>query len=68
MKTPTADLEDDNPQQPDEDSLGVSYDQIDDFLEGKEVDPAAAATLERRYQITEHKRQGPVTIYCDWYK
>ncbi len=68
MKTPTADLEDDNPQQPDEDSLGVSYDQIDDFLEGKQVDPRAAATLERRYQITEHKRQGPVTIYCDWYK
>lgn len=68
MKTPTADLEDDNPQQPDEESLGVTYDQIDDFLEGKEIDAEAAANLERRYGITEHKRQGPVTIYCDWYK
>ena len=68
MKTPTADLEDDNPQQPDEESLGVTYDQIDDFLEGKVIDADAAANLERRYRITEHKRQGPVTIYCDWYK
>lgn len=67
-KTPTADLEDDNPQQPDEESLGVTYDQIDDFLEGKVIDADAAANLERRYAITEHKRQGPVTIYCDWYK
>ncbi|MDP6190232.1 MAG: ammonia-dependent NAD(+) synthetase [Gammaproteobacteria bacterium] len=67
-KTPTADLEDDNPQQPDEESLGISYDQIDDFLEGKAIDPAASAKLVRRYQITEHKRQGPVTIYCDWYQ
>ncbi|MDP6968391.1 MAG: ammonia-dependent NAD(+) synthetase [Gammaproteobacteria bacterium] len=67
-KTPTADLEDDNPQQPDEASLGISYDQIDDFLEGKPIASDMADKLIRRYQITEHKRQGPVTLYCDWYK
>ena len=66
-KVPTADLEDGNPQQPDEESLGISYDQIDDFLEGKQIDQEVAAKLQRRYQITEHKRQGPVTMYCDWY-
>ena len=32
---PTADLEDDKPQLPDEEALGVTYDQIDDYLEGK---------------------------------
>ncbi len=67
-KTPTADLEDNNPQQPDEASLGVTYHQIDDYLEGKTIAPAAASAIERRYKMTEHKRQGPVTIYCDWYQ
>ena len=67
-KTPTADLEDNNPQLPDEDSLGVTYDQIDDYLEGKIIDKDAAAAIEKRYLFTEHKRQGPVTIYCDWYQ
>ena len=36
-KVPTADLEDDKPQLPDEEALGVTYNQIDDYLEGKEV-------------------------------
>ncbi|VDZ83565.1 NH(3)-dependent NAD(+) synthetase [Kluyvera intermedia] len=34
-KAPTADLEDDRPSLPDEVALGVSYDNIDDYLEGK---------------------------------
>lgn len=34
-KVPTADLEELAPQKADEDALSVSYDQIDDFLEGK---------------------------------
>ena len=34
---PTADLEDDKPQLPDEEALGVSYHDIDDYLEGKEI-------------------------------
>jgi NAD+ synthase len=37
MKVPTADLESLTPQRPDEESYGVSYANIDDFLEGKEV-------------------------------
>lgn len=59
-KTPTADLETLDPGKPDEDALGVTYDDIDDFLEGKPVDEAAHATIVRRYRLTEHKRQLPV--------
>jgi NAD+ synthase len=35
MKVPTADLETLTSQKPDEDSYGISYEDIDDFLEGK---------------------------------
>ena len=35
IKTPTADLEEDKPQLPDEEALGVTYNDIDDYLEGK---------------------------------
>tara|TARA_B100000767_G_scaffold270706_1_gene294913 strand:- start:793 stop:1638 length:846 start_codon:yes stop_codon:yes gene_type:complete len=65
-KTPTADLEENNPQQADEDSLGMTYDQIDDYLEGKVICSVAQEKLEIRYRVTEHKRQGPVTLYCNW--
>lgn len=44
-KTPTADLEEDKPMRPDEEALGVRYDEIDDYLEGREVSPAAAEKL-----------------------
>lgn len=59
-KTPTADLETLNPGRPDEEALGVTYDDIDDLLEGKPVDEAAFATIVRRYRLTEHKRQPPI--------
>jgi len=36
-KAPTADLEENKPQLEDEIALGMTYDQIDDFLEGKAV-------------------------------
>ena len=65
-KVPTADLEENNPQQADEESLGVTYDQIDDYLEGKAVSSDVKQKLEQRYRQTEHKRQGPVTLYCNW--
>ncbi len=32
MKMPTADLEDDKPQLPDEDALGVTYEAIDNYF------------------------------------
>ncbi|AEW98457.1 ammonia-dependent NAD(+) synthetase [Streptantibioticus cattleyicolor] len=59
-KTPTADLETLNPGRPDEDALGVTYDDIDDFLEGKPVSEAAFEAIVRRYRLTEHKRRLPI--------
>ncbi|MEV4946408.1 ammonia-dependent NAD(+) synthetase [Streptomyces sp. NPDC053755] len=59
-KTPTADLETLDPGKPDEDALGVTYDDIDDFLEGKPVGDAAFASIVRRYELTDHKRRLPL--------
>ncbi|MET8506623.1 ammonia-dependent NAD(+) synthetase [Streptomyces sp. NPDC004787] len=59
-KTPTADLETLDPGKPDEDALGVTYDEIDDFLEGKPVGEAALAAIVRRYRLTDHKRRLPI--------
>ncbi|MFE5796797.1 ammonia-dependent NAD(+) synthetase [Streptomyces sp. NPDC056503] len=59
-KVPTADLETLDPGKPDEDALGVTYDDIDDFLEGKPVSEAAHASIVGRYELTEHKRQLPI--------
>ena len=60
-KTPTADLESLRPQLPDEEVLGLSYDEIDDFLEGRPVRPETQAEIIRRYNSTAHKRTGPIT-------
>lgn len=68
LKTPTADLEDDRPQLADEVALGVTYDDIDDYLEGKEVSPKAKATIESWYVKGEHKRHMPITIFNDFWK
>jgi NAD+ synthase len=62
-KAPTADLETLNPQLADEASLGLSYEQIDDFLEGKSHDDQADAKLIAIYQRTQHKRIPIPTIY-----
>jgi NAD+ synthase len=62
-KTPTADLECDRPGLADEDALGVSYDQIDDFLEGKEVSNEVEEKLIAIYKRTQHKRQPIPTVY-----
>ncbi len=62
-KAPTADLETLDPSRPDEDALGLSYDQIDDFLEGKQIDPAAHQRIIDIYLATQHKRQPIATIY-----
>ncbi|WP_030196905.1 ammonia-dependent NAD(+) synthetase [Streptomyces sp. NRRL S-87] len=59
-KTPTADLETLDPGKPDEDALGVTYDDIDDFLEGKPVGEPAFRAIVDRYHRTEHKRQLPI--------
>ena len=67
-KVPTADLEEDKPSLPDEMALGVTYDQIDDYLEGKEIAETAAQTIESWYVKTEHKRHLPITIFDDFWK
>lgn len=59
-KVPTADLLDDHPAQPDEVELGLRYDDIDDYLEGKEVEPDIAEKIEEHYDKTQHKRNLPV--------
>lgn len=62
-KAPTADLEDLDPGKKDEDALGMSYDQLDDFLEGKTVAPEVEALIISIYQKTQHKRLPIPTIY-----
>ncbi|WEV61170.1 ammonia-dependent NAD(+) synthetase [Streptococcaceae bacterium ESL0729] len=67
-KVPTADLEDDKPGLADEVALGVSYDQIDDYTEGKEVSPEAQEIIESWWKKGQHKRHLPVTIFDDFWK
>ena len=62
-KVPTADLECLTPQKADEHALGLSYDQIDDFLEGKAVTPEVEQKIVAIYNGTQHKRQPIPTIY-----
>ena len=67
-KVPTADLEEDKPALPDEIALGVTYEQIDDYLEGKSIPDAARQTIERHYLRSEHKRHLPITVFDDFWK
>ncbi|TRT35626.1 ammonia-dependent NAD(+) synthetase [Lactobacillus mulieris] len=68
LKAPTADLEEDAPDLPDEVALGVTYKDIDDYLEGKEVKLAAAEKIEAWWNKTKHKRELPITVFDDFYK
>jgi len=67
-KVATADLLDEKPLQTDETELGIKYDDIDAYLEGREVDADVKAKLEHRYRITEHKRQLPANPFDIWWK
>ncbi|MFC6294629.1 ammonia-dependent NAD(+) synthetase [Lactiplantibacillus daoliensis] len=67
-KVPTADLEDDRPALPDEVALGVHYDDIDDYLEGKDVAVAAAEKIEAWYLKTAHKRHAAINVFDDFWK
>lgn len=67
-KVPTADLEDERPALPDEEALGLTYAQIDDYLEGVDVTPELAARVESVYLATRHKRAVPVTPLDDWWR
>jgi len=62
-KAPTADLEELEPGKTDEDALGISYEQLDNFLEGKQVTAAVSEHIINIYKKTQHKRQAIPTIY-----
>lgn len=66
-KVPTADLLDGEPGQTDESSLGLSYLEIDAYLEGKSIEPAQAHRLEQRFLSSRHKRALPVTPDDTWW-
>ncbi|EJS55273.1 ammonia-dependent NAD(+) synthetase [Bacillus cereus] len=68
LKMPTADLLDEKPGQADETELGITYDQLDDYLEGKAVPADVAEKIEKRYKVSEHKRQVPASMFDDWWK
>ncbi|WP_040262024.1 ammonia-dependent NAD(+) synthetase [Pseudomonas massiliensis] len=59
LKVPTADLEELTPGKPDEDAHGVTYKDIDAFLQGREVSQHAYDTIVRTYDKTAHKRRLP---------
>lgn len=58
-KVPTADLESLRPGVADEDVLGFTYQDIDDFLEGEPVKPDVAEAITARFHQTAHKRALP---------
>lgn len=68
QKIPTADLLDGIPGESDEKALGVTYNEIDDYLEGLEVSAEAARVLEQKYKVSSHKRYMPVGPRDDWWK
>lgn len=67
-KVPTADLEDGKPMIADEVALGVTYDEIDDYLEGKTVSDSAKEKIEAWWNKTQHKRHMPISIFDDFWK
>lgn len=68
LKVPTADLEENRPSLPDETALGITYEQIDDYLEGKDIPEEARKTLEAYYLRSQHKRHLPITVFDDFWK
>ena len=67
-KVPTADLEEEKPGIADEVALGVTYNEIDDYLEGKTISDQAKARIESWWYKGEHKRHLPITIFDDFWK
>ncbi|TQR19631.1 ammonia-dependent NAD(+) synthetase [Psychrobacillus vulpis] len=68
LKVPTADLEENRPALPDEVALGVSYEEIDDYLEGKIVSKETQEIIEGYYNRSMHKRHMPITVFDDFWK
>ena len=68
QKIPTADLLDLQPGRTDEHELGITYEEIDDYLEGRDVPDSVGESIERRYLVTRHKRATPVTRFDTWWR
>ncbi|AIU33314.1 MULTISPECIES: ammonia-dependent NAD(+) synthetase [Corynebacterium] len=69
LKVPTADLEEDRPALPDETALGVTYSDIDAYIEGTdEVSKEASARIEHLWNVSEHKRHLPVEPGDTWWR
>ncbi len=68
QKVPTADLLDEKAGQTDEDELGLTYEHIDDYLEGHEIPVEAAETIEAAWHRNRHKRTTPVEIDDSWWR
>ena len=67
-KVPTADLEENRPGLADEVALGVTYTEIDDYLEGKSIPAQAQETIESWWYKGQHKRHLPITIFDEFWK
>lgn len=67
-KVPVADLEDDKPGEADEVALGVTYDEIDAYLLGKEIAEESARRIEAHYLKSQHKRHLPITVHTNFWK
>ncbi|MGT2888229.1 ammonia-dependent NAD(+) synthetase [Streptococcus didelphis] len=67
-KIPTADLEENKPGLADELALGVTYDNIDDYLEGKLIPQEAREKIEAWWHKGQHKRHLPITIFDTFWK
>ncbi|MEJ3656387.1 ammonia-dependent NAD(+) synthetase [Actinomycetes bacterium KLBMP 9759] len=67
-KVPTADLEDGRPALPDEEALGLTYAQIDDYLEGEDITSEVAKRVEALFLATRHKRALPVAPTDTWWR
>ncbi|ALC06659.1 NH(3)-dependent NAD(+) synthetase [Corynebacterium deserti GIMN1.010] len=69
MKVPTADLEENRPSLPDEEALGVTYVEIDDYLENKStVSAQAQSRIEHLWNVGQHKRHLPATPQDTWWR
>ncbi|MDO5743831.1 MAG: ammonia-dependent NAD(+) synthetase [Micrococcaceae bacterium] len=67
-KVPTADLLDGQPLRTDEDELGITYEHIDDYLEGREIPEGEAKNLEGKFLRSRHKRITPASPLDSWWR
>lgn len=68
LKTPTADLLDNQPLQSDEQELGITYNEIDDYLEGKFICNEISLKIEKRFFSSQHKRHLPISLLDNWWE